>query len=283
MKLTIVYNSKSGSSLDAKAIRSLCAKHDVAIDKLIAIGPNLKKDLAAAIKNGATIAAIGGDGTVSAVAGIVAGTKATLLPLPGGTLNNFTKTLNMPQDVEEALAQAITSKPKRIDIASVNGTYFINNSSIGLYPRSLRQREQFEDAIGKWPAAALGIFKSLFRFHSYRVSVGDQEFKTPFVFVGNNDYNLEAGAGTVRERLDEGVLSIYIVKSSRRFDLVKIFFASLFHRLDTLDSFDYRKTKKLTINTKKVRAVSVSHDGEVTKISTPLTYEIHAKALRVLM
>jgi len=282
MKLTIVYNPKSGSSMNKQDILDLCKKHGVSVQRLIAISPQLKKDLASIVRSGGHIAAIGGDGTVSAVAGIIAGTSAVLIPLPGGTLNNFTKTLDIPQDVDEALGRALQSKPRRIDIASVNGMYFINNSSVGLYPRALRHREQLESVMGKWPAAAVGLYRALFRFRLYQISINGQDLTTSFVFVGNNDYKLEQSPQAVRDRLDGGVLSIYVVKSSRRIDLLKIFIASLMRRLDVVESFDYYKTKKLVIATKKVRTISVSHDGEVTKVATPLTYQIHAKTLNVL-
>jgi diacylglycerol kinase family enzyme len=282
VKLTVVYNAKSGSALNAKAIRDLCERLGVTVEKLVPVGPHIKKDLSPAVNAGATIAAIGGDGTLSAVAGIIAGTRAVLLPLPGGTLNNFTKTLGIQQDIDKALAKALKSKPSKVDVASVNGTYFINNSSIGLYPRSLRYREKVEGTVGKWPAAVVSTFRALFQFHKYHVSIGDDDFKTPFIFIGNNDYHFDDSVDGLRDRLDAGVLSVYIVKSSRRSALLKILFASLFHKLDSVDSFDYRKTKKLVINTKKTRAVSVSHDGEVSKIRSPLTYEVHAKHLNIL-
>lgn len=268
--------------MNKQDILDLCKKHGVSVQRLIAISPQLKKDLASIVRSGGHIAAIGGDGTVSAVAGIIAGTSAVLIPLPGGTLNNFTKTLDIPQDVDEALGRALQSKPRRIDIASVNGMYFINNSSVGLYPRALRHREQLESVMGKWPAAAVGLYRALFRFRLYQISINGQDLTTSFVFVGNNDYKLEQSPQAVRDRLDGGVLSIYVVKSSRRIDLLKIFIASLMRRLDVVESFDYYKTKKLVIATKKVRTFSVSHDGEVTKVATPLTYQIHAKTLNVL-
>lgn len=261
-------------------IRDTFGRLNITIEKMIKLSPRLEQDLAAAIKHSSYVAVIGGDGTISAVANILVETNAVLVPLPGGTLNNFTKTLGINQDIEQALQELATSSSKRIDIASVNGMYFVNNSSIGLYPRSLKHREQFESAIGKWPAAIIGLYRAIFRFHSYYVSIDGEEFKTPFIFVGNNEYNLENG--TVRDKLNAGVLSVYIVKSSRRIDLLRIFVASLARRPDIAKNFEHRTVKKLVINTKKVRSVSVSHDGEVSKINSPLTYEIHHNSLRVL-
>ena len=170
MNITLVYNPKSGSSLSRQALRKKCDAANITIDKFVAIGDGFERKLSSAITAGASIAVIGGDGTVSAVAGLVANTKATLIPLPGGTLNHFTKDLDIPQDVDEALARLRRLKPRTIDIASVNDMMFINNSSIGLYPASLRSREKLESKLSKWSAAVVASWRAFVNLQTYRVA-----------------------------------------------------------------------------------------------------------------
>lgn len=233
------------------------------------------------IKKATNIAVIGGDGTVSAVAGLVTGTKATLVPLPGGTLNHFTKDLGVPQDVEEALARLKKCKSRAIDIASVGDIYFINNSSLGIYPLSLRTREDIEDRVGKWPAAVAASWRALIRFKTYRVTIDGETFTTPFIFIGNNRYSLASPGGTERTRLDEGVLTVYAAKTKSRLTLLKIALFALAGKAKDLTEFDEYHPAELTIETTSSH-LSVSHDGEVAKLSSPLAYKIHPKALRVL-
>jgi diacylglycerol kinase family enzyme len=280
MNITLVYNPKSGSALSAHELRATCRDNGIVIDALIAIDDRLARKLAAAIKQGATIAAIGGDGTLSAVAGLVAGTKAVFAPLPGGTLNHFAKDLGVPQDVSEALASLARSKVRAIDVAEVNNVVFINNSSIGLYPSSLHERNRFEDRFGKWPASIIASIRAMTRFRTYIVTIGDETFRTPFVFVGNNKYEIDGIGGAKRSRLDKGVLSVFIAHTSSRAALMKIALHAVVGRAARLEEFDQRTVTSLTIATKRNR-LSVSRDGEVNRMASPLKFEALPGALKI--
>ncbi|MCI2185327.1 diacylglycerol/lipid kinase family protein [Bifidobacterium tibiigranuli] len=281
MHIVLVDNPESGSAIPRKELREKCENANITIDEFVAIGDGFESQLVPFITAGKTIAAIGGDGTVSAVAGLVAGTKATLIPLPGGTLNHFTKDLDIPQDIDEALARLATLSPRAIDIAKVNDTPFINNSSIGLYPTSLRSREQLESALGKWSAAIVASWRAFVSFKTYRVTIDNETFATPFIFVGNNRYELDTAVGTNRTRLDEGVLTVYATKTQSRLTLLKIALFALIGRYKQLDEFEEFFPTAVTIKTGRA-ALSVSHDGEVSKLKSPLRYVIQPKALTIL-
>jgi diacylglycerol kinase family enzyme len=281
MKIVLVYNPQSGSSLSAAVLRRKCRAAGIEIQKLIAIKDGFENRLTPFIEKGDIIGVIGGDGTVSAVAGLVADTKATLLPLPGGTLNHFTKDLGVSQDIDEALRRATDAKPRLIDVGCVNDTIFINNSSLGIYPASLLTREEFETRVGKWPAAVAASLRALVRMKTYNVIVSGHAFATPFIFVGNNRYRLDKIGGTERTHLDKGVLTVYMAKTRSRRTLLKIALFALVGGAERLPEFEVFHPTHLTIDTKRP-TVSVSHDGEVSKMTMPLDYEIKKKALRVL-
>ncbi|MDN5274395.1 MAG: uncharacterized protein JWP06_296 [Candidatus Saccharibacteria bacterium] len=281
MKVVVVYNPKSGGGLTRSELRALFNKYDLTIDTFVPIDDKMSRKLAPFIKKKATIVAVGGDGTLSGVAGLIAGTPAVFAPLPGGTLNHFTKDLGISQDIEEAVARLSHAKIQEIDVARVNGTVFINNSSIGLYPSSLRMRDRFEQYLGKWLAALISSIRTLVRFRTYNVTIGDETFRTPFVFVGNNIYSLEGLGGVTRNRLNKGVLSVFIARTSSRLVLFKIVLFALIGQMHLLDEFDERKTTRLSIVSKRKR-LSVSRDGEVMHLKPPLTYEIQAGVLRIL-
>lgn len=281
MKIVVVFNPKSGSALSKSELRKKCAAAAIQVERFVEIGDGFERKLALHIKKGAHIAAVGGDGTISAVAGQLVGTKATLIPLPGGTLNHFTKDLGVEQDIDEALGSLKKSKVRRVDIARVNDTFFINNSSIGLYPSSLHERDEIEPVTGKWPAAMIASFRVLVRLKTYRVTIGDRTFMTPFIFVGNNHYSLDSFGGTERTTLDEGLLTVFAAKTQSRLTLFKIALFALVGKAKQLPEFDEFHVSALTIETRH-RKLSVSHDGEVSKLTTPLRYEVKEKALRVL-
>lgn len=280
MIVTVVYNPRSGSAISRSRMQLLFKNAGVNVDGFIAINDRLPVRLAPYIKKGRIIAAIGGDGTISSVAGLVAHTKASLLPLPGGTLNHFTKDLGVIQNLEEAIANSKHGSSKRIDGAILNGKYFINNSSIGIYPSSLARRNSYESTIGKWPAALLAMGKVLIRWPLLTVTINDQTFSTPFIFVGNNVYDLaEIGIAT-RDSLTAGVLSVIMAKTSSRKALAKVMIASLLGRHRTTEEFEVVLVKDVTIHSRR-RLVHVSRDGELNTEALPLTYQCDQKALNV--
>jgi diacylglycerol kinase family enzyme len=281
MNIILVHNSKAGSGYTEAELRELCKKYGIHIEKCIAVNDTLTRTLAPFIEKGATIVAVGGDGTLSTVAGMIAGTKAVLAPLPGGTLNHFTKDLGISQDIDEAVSRLPHATAHLIDVGEVNGTIFINNSSIGLYPSSLRMRDRFERYVGKWFAAAISSIRALVRFRTYTVTIDDETFHTPFVFVGNNGYVFKGIAGVTRESLSQGALSVFIARTTSRLVLFKIVLFSLVGQMHLLDEFDERKTTRLHIESKR-KQLSVSRDGEVMHTRPPLDYVIKPGFLHVL-
>ena len=244
------------------------------------IDDQLEATLAPFIAKGAMIAVVGGDGTISAVANLVVGTKAVLAPLPGGTLNHFTKDLGISQELDEAIKSLAYSKVHTIDVAEVNKHIFINNSSIGLYPSSLRERDKIETTLGKWPAAVFASVRALVRLRTFTVTIGKETFRTPFVFVGNNKYALDGLGAPVRTRLNQGVLSVFMAKTVSRLALLKITLFALVGKAHLLTDLEVRTVSSLTIKMKRSRT-HVSYDGEVRKLPSPLSYSVRKKALRV--
>ena len=162
----------------------------------------------AAVDGCARVVAGGGDGTISTVAALLAGTDKALAVLPLGTLNHFAKDLGLPLELEAAARVAATGRVVRVDVGEVNGRVFINNSSIGLYPRLVRRRQQQQDRLGrgKWAAflfAGLSVLRR-YPFLDVRLEADGRTFsrRTPFVFVGNNDYLMDGLQIGARARLD---------------------------------------------------------------------------------
>ncbi|MCH4208697.1 diacylglycerol/lipid kinase family protein [Bifidobacterium sp.] len=282
MNIILVDNPESGSAIPRQKLREKCEAAKITVEEFIAIGDGFEGRLKPFIQAGKPIAVIGGDGTVGTVAGLIADTKSILIPLPGGTLNHFTKDLGIPQDIDQALARLATLSPRSIDIAKVNDTIFINNSSIGLYPSSLRGRDRLGSALGKWPAAIVASWRAFASFKTYHlVTIDGETFETSFIFVGNNRYDLDAGGGVNRTRLDEGVLTVYAAKTPSRLALLKIALFALIGRDKQLAEFEEFFPAAVTIKTDHAE-LSVSHDGEVSKLAPPLRYAIQPKALTIL-
>ncbi|HEX8367274.1 MAG TPA: diacylglycerol kinase family protein [Pyrinomonadaceae bacterium] len=241
----------------------------------------------AAAGNAEIIVAGGGDGTISAIAARVIKARKTLGILPLGTLNNFSKDLRIPQDLKKAVRVIVEGNTGQIDVGEVNGRIFVNNSSIGLYPRLVRRRERQQKlGRGKWSAAFWAALKILKRSPFFAVKLetenGERVVKTPFVFIGNNQYEMEFLNIGKRARLDDGKLSVYFLHKSGRRGLFMLFLRTLFGRLRQAQDFEEINIEEITIETRK-KQMLVAFDGEVEFLETPLCYKIQPKVLRVIV
>jgi diacylglycerol kinase family enzyme len=234
------------------------------------------------------IIAGGGDGTINAVASHLVGTNRVLGVLPLGTLNHFAKDMNVPLDLEEAARTCVEGRIAQIDVGEVNGFIFLNNSSLGLYPSIVREREKIQHRLGhgKWRAffwASLTVLKR-YPFLNVRLSTEQKELarRSPFIFIGNNEYEMENFNIGSRSCIDKGQLSLYIAHRTGRLGLLRLAFGALFGGLRNQEDFDALCTREIWIETRRPR-LRVATDGEIRILSTPLHYRVRPGALRVLV
>ena len=142
----------------------------------------------------------------------LAGTQTCLGVLPLGTLNHFAKDMKIPLTLEAAAEVIVLGKPSLADVGEVNGRVFLNNSSLGLYPRLVREREQLQSAgSGKWTAFARAAGTLLRQYSQVTVGLETRQGvqlsqKTPFIFIGNNQYRMAGWSIGSRDCLDSGKL-----------------------------------------------------------------------------
>jgi diacylglycerol kinase family enzyme len=235
------------------------------------------------------VVAAGGDGTVCGVAAGLAGAPAALGILPLGTLNHFAKDLRIPLDLQKAVAVVAAGHTARVDAGLVNGSVFVNNSSIGIYPSIVDAREALRaQGRRKWPAMAIATFRVLRRYRGVKVTVeidGRRHTRrTPFVFVGNNEYTIDGIRLGSRARLDEGTLFVYLAPRLRARDLPLLLAKALAGRARQSGEFEIVRAGELWIDKSRAgRAQHVALDGEVRIMNTPLHYQARPGALRVVV
>ncbi|MCI0335997.1 MAG: diacylglycerol kinase family lipid kinase [Acidobacteria bacterium] len=234
-----------------------------------------------------TVVAGGGDGTINAVASELLSTDKALGVLPLGTFNHFAKDLHIPLDIEEAVRTIIAGHSVRIDTGEVNGRIFLNNSSLGLYPSIVDQRDKHQRmGYGKWPAFFRAMLTVLRRypFLHVRLKAGEQEFEghTPFVFIGNNEYEMESLNIGRRMCLNGGKLCLYMTHRLGRLGLLQLALRALFGRLREAEDFIALCTEEIWVETRR-KYIRVSMDGEVAVMMTPLRYRIRPGVLRVFV
>lgn len=87
---------------------------------------------AAAAAAGETVVAVGGDGLVGPVAGVVRGTAGSLAVVPAGRGNDFARVLGIPTEPREAALLAVQGEPRMLDVAEANGRPYVGIASLGL-------------------------------------------------------------------------------------------------------------------------------------------------------
>ena len=233
------------------------------------------------------VVAGGGDGTVNGIASVLAGTATPLAVLPLGTLNHFAKDLGIPLDLPGAVRTIADRHTKHVDVGRVNDHIFVNNSSIGVYPSLVEARERLrKQGMFKWTAFALAAAEVLRRGGEMTMRLERERARiaarTPFVFVGNNEYLVEGIKLGSRTRLDCGLLYAYFAPPVRTRDLPKLFAHALFGRARREHALQSISGKELWIDTPSARTFQVACDGELLTLNSPLHFQSWHGALTVL-
>jgi len=286
-KLLVIYNQKAGG-IDLQLLQNTFAKNGLRADYMPITSRALKSTLAALRDDPkATIVAAGGDGTINSVASHIIGGACKLGIIPAGTLNHFARALAIPQDVTQAVSTIATGRTTKVDTGSVNSHIFVNNASIGFYPRSLRFREEYQQKIGKWPAAALGLAHAVLHPRKYAVEITTdgsvRSLRTPFVFVGNNEYQRSGPGLGERNSLHGGMLALYVVKATRPLGIINALLHTFLTKKRRTRDFAIHSTRSATIHTRRHAQLRVACDGESFLLRTPLRFTAHPAALTVIV
>lgn len=234
------------------------------------------------------IVAAGGDGTINSIASVLIGKDMPLGILPLGTFNHFAKDLNIPLNLDEAVGVILKRKIHKVDTGQVNDHFFINNSSIGMYPRMVRHRNSLQERLGgnKWLAMGTAVSKVFTQFPNLKIEIEFNEsaesLETPIVFIGNNIYQMDVFNMGKRDRIDQGKLGVFYINSGGRFSILKTAFLAAINRLNQSKLFKLIITEKLKIQSRKSH-LNVSLDGEVRKLQLPLMYKILPQSLNVIV
>ena len=94
----------------------------------------LPGEITSAIDRAPMVIVGGGDGTLSETVDHFLKRDTVFALLPLGTANSFARTLGIPLDLDGAVEVVANGEARRIDLAAINGDYFLNNAALGLAP-----------------------------------------------------------------------------------------------------------------------------------------------------
>lgn len=281
MSGVIFVNPHSGGGNDVDELRDRFTGHDVVECSPDELSDQIRAALARAPD---FIGVAGGDGSMRCAVEVIldAAPHTPLLPIPAGTRNHFAHDLGI-EDLDTAVDIATSGTTFAIDVGRVNKALFVNNSSIGMYPRLVAHREARESRMPKGVAAIVAAWHQLREGRKTNVSIDGTRRRVWAVFVGNNCYGESLRELTGRERLDEGVLDIRVARADGRLSRVRIVGAVLFGRVEQSPLIERLKAADVVLEIGSNASIRVALDGEVATMTSPLRYESLPRALTVLV
>ena len=301
--LFIVLNPGSGSGDTDEAcaqitqvLRGAGRPHQLRrVDRLHRLDTLVAQAVADAQRAHGVVVAAGGDGTLNAVAQAAHAAGCLFGVIPQGTFNYFAREHGIPTDPGDAAAALLRARPTPVQVGEVNGRIFLVNASLGLYPRSLQDREALKRRWGRHRLVALGAaLRTLLRgMHPLRVRLqqrgdgrypAEEALRLATVFVGNNRLQLaqlglaEAGA------LDDGRLAAVLVRPLPRRSLLWLLIRGAFGALADASGVRHLAFDELTVSPAGAgRRWRLSTDGELHWMATPIHFRTAARPLWLML
>lgn len=229
------------------------------------------------------IVAVGGDGTIVRRIGRAMQLDVPIGIVPAGTFNDLARTLGIPQDVGAACDVIAAGRERAIDVAEVNGVYYINEASIGISSRAarfqtgeLKQRFGFL-AIVATALRALRYSRPMYAEVTYDGTVA--RFKTIQLTIANS--HRFGGLFSVSDAaIDDGWLDLYSLEIDTFREAFSVARVLLQGKRESVPGL--RSLRSTQFFVRQHRRHHIVADGEPAG-KTPATFRVLPKALRVLV
>ena len=234
-----------------------------------------------------TVVTVGGDGTVGAIAGQLAGREEAprFVPLPYGTMNLIHRDIGLPLDPMEALRAGLGAPVRAIDYAEANGRALLHSAVFGTFAEVAEEREEMRAATGPLQtlrAAATAAARLLdAEPHPYDLVLDGEPLSvtTNAIFVTNNAITGGERGVPVRDRLDAGELVVYVSDSLGAGGFLQRLIEAVTGGFDESHGIIRHVCRKAEIRSRE--PVPYARDGEVVEDEPAVTMTIRPGALRV--
>jgi diacylglycerol kinase (ATP) len=206
------------------------------------------------------VIAVGGDGTVTMLAGLLKETSIALGILPAGSANGMARELKIPLQTEEALTVIADGPCKKLDLIKINEEQIcFHLSDIGLNALLIKYFEGSKKR-GMW-GYAKSIFKVLWKKALMHVSIktDSEEIKRKaFMVVIANAQTYGTGAIINPDgKLNDGQFEIIVIRKLNVIELLKMLIT---HKPFHPNRIEVFQTKTVEMNLKRKACFQV--DGE---------------------
>ncbi len=229
------------------------------------------------------VVAVGGDGTVSAVAQGLLGTDTPLGIVPVGTYNNIARSLGIPATSADAVEVLLHGQPWRINSATANGKPFMEVAGVGLDAQLFPVAEEIKS--GAWTALpdavqTLGAYQP--RTLWIEFSDGSRISTEPLLaIVSNMPYFGVGFAIAPTMRPDSGLLVLSLFEKMTKLEVLGYFAAIANGRQVAEPRIATYQGPSFRITTAAPPAILVQADGQLIG-ETPVVFAVQPHALTVL-
>lgn len=294
----------------ALAMRLAARTHEIfVIEDAGSLKTTINKAIEATEAHNGAVVAVGGDGTINAVATAAHEAGCLFGAIPQGTFNYFGRTHGIPEDIAAALDDLLHGEPVPVQVGQVNDRIFLVNASVGLYPELLEDREKFKRRYGRSRLVALwSALVTAFRRHRYldlALEQGGEQVKlrTTTLFVGNNRLQLEQVGMPQAESVKQGQLAAIAVNPVGTMAMLWLAARGALGRLadaENIMGFSFRRLSVVPLgllrgmrrpdgtrhkaykkNPRK-RRIKVAIDGEIIWLHAPLEFRVAPKPLLLI-
>ncbi|MFS0840952.1 diacylglycerol/lipid kinase family protein [Paenibacillus sp. 1P03SA] len=230
---------------------------------------------------------LGGDGTVhECVNGLAPLEDPPVVGiLPGGTCNDFSRALHIPQELERAAETLMRGKTQPVDIGRANDRYFSNFFGIGLITdASVNINPQLKGTIGKL-SYFISTLQTVTSANPFRFTLEHDSGRTGgeavMLFVANGRFLGTRPLPLASDALYDGVLDVAIIREGGLPLLKELFKIKNFQEWDSeKSSFEFVRTTSLKLTTDQ--PMQADMDGEIY-VQTPADISVLGKKLTFLV
>jgi diacylglycerol kinase (ATP) len=290
--LVVVANPAAGHGKAGKLIgRVTSGLHRLRVPHEIRVsesGPDLERLARSAAEDGAhTVAALGGDGSVSLVANGILGTGASLAALPAGTGDDFAKGIGAGK-LDTAIE--LLANPKTVDLDVIHVTTgavdrsFVNIAGAGFDSEVNETANRMSLRLGATGTYVAALLKTLSKFSpaSFAIEIDDErlELDAMLVEVGNGRWTGGGMKVLPDAVMNDGRLDVCIVEALSKPAFLRAFPRVFLGSHTTHPKVRMRRGTRVQVEAN--RRVPVYADGELVG-PLPAIFEVRPAALRVVV
>ncbi|MDM8102680.1 MULTISPECIES: diacylglycerol/lipid kinase family protein [Oceanobacillus] len=230
----------------------------------------------------------GGDGTVFEIMNALVPLKnrPVFAILPGGTCNDFSRTLGISQKPIEALEQIIMQKRMQVDVGKYGENYFLNFWGIGIISKVAEEMDEANKQVFGRVSYYLNTSRLAFQNEAFALKLHSEEFdydeKAELLVVGNGSFLGGIQSFFPNADVQDGKFDVLIVKEAKLKYLKKWLEAKIqddYPENEKDDDIIYFRTNRLEVSTSPEQ--NIDCDGEFLN-KTPATIEVLPKHLDMI-